>query len=79
MESQVPKLDLMEKRLVARTKSAEATLALQREELLLKREMAEKEYATQRLENETKLKAERNAMLKILLESGMGFAEAKGH
>ncbi|KAJ3216172.1 hypothetical protein HDU81_001150 [Chytriomyces hyalinus] len=58
MESQVLKLDLMEKHLVAQTKSAEATLVLQREELLLKREMAEKEYATQHLENETKLKAE---------------------
>ncbi|KAI8826482.1 hypothetical protein BJ741DRAFT_654419 [Chytriomyces cf. hyalinus JEL632] len=90
MESQVPKLDLMEKRLVARTKSAEATLALQREELQLKRELSEQElalkreileqeHATRRLENQTKLKAERNAMLKNLLESGMEFSKAKGH
>ncbi|KAI8829139.1 hypothetical protein BJ741DRAFT_582364 [Chytriomyces cf. hyalinus JEL632] len=58
MESQVPKLDLMEKYLVAQSKSAEATLALQREELMLKHEMSEKEYETWRLENKTKLKAE---------------------
>ncbi|KAI8840358.1 hypothetical protein BJ741DRAFT_676474 [Chytriomyces cf. hyalinus JEL632] len=37
MESQVSKLDLMEKQLVAQTKSAEATLALQQEELMRKR------------------------------------------
>ncbi|KAI8845187.1 hypothetical protein BJ741DRAFT_659278 [Chytriomyces cf. hyalinus JEL632] len=79
MESQVPKLDLMEKCLVARTKSAEATLALQHEELMLKHEMSEKGYETRHLENETKLKVEQNTMLKILLESGMGFTVAKGH
>ncbi|KAJ3396935.1 hypothetical protein HDU80_009801 [Chytriomyces hyalinus] len=79
VESQTPKLELMAKSILERTKSAEATLQLQRDELALKREISEKEYETWQLENVTKLKAEQNAMLKILLDSGMSYAEAKNH